>query len=137
MKRVVIDANVLMAALGWRNEAYLCLAHIARRRAQACVSDRIADEYARITKRMDKAGLFKRSPWPTLRWYLETAEVVSPAALGKQRSRDLDDDTYIACALAARADFIISRDTDLLDLGKPFGVEIVTPRVFLNRLTHL
>ncbi len=60
--------------------------------------------------------------------------MVAPALLGKRRSRDPKDDPYLACALAARAEFIIARDNDLLDLGKPFGVEVVTPREFLNRL---
>ena len=42
--------------------------------------------------------------------------------------------SLISCALAVPAEFIVSRDRDLLDLGKPFGVEIVTPRAFLNRV---
>ena len=41
---------------------------------------------------------------------------------------------YLACALAASAGLIISRDLDLLVLGKPFGVEIITPRELLTRL---
>ena len=45
----------------------------------------------------------------------------------------LDGDPYLACALAARASFIISRDPDLLTLDKPFGVEILTPRAHLSR----
>ena len=33
----------------------------------------------------------------------------------------------LACALGAGAKFIVSNDRDLLDLEKPFGVQIVTP----------
>jgi len=33
-----------------------------------------------------------------------------------------------------RVVFVISRDQDLLVLGKPFGVEIITPREMLARL---
>jgi predicted nucleic acid-binding protein len=52
--------------------------------------------------------------------------------LGKQRSRDAKDDPYLAAALAARANFIVSYDKDLLELGKPFGVEIIRPAQFLK-----
>jgi predicted nucleic acid-binding protein len=54
--------------------------------------------------------------------------------LGKQPSRDPDDDPFLACALACDAKIIISRDHDLLALEKPFGIEILTPRQFLGRL---
>lgn len=54
--------------------------------------------------------------------------------LGKRRSRDVKDDPFLACALASRAEFIVTKDKDLLVLEKPFGVEIVTPREFYRRL---
>ena len=53
--------------------------------------------------------------------------------LGKQRSRDADDDLFLGCALACGAKVIVSRDDDLLALEKPFGINIVTPRQFLTR----
>ncbi len=56
---------------------------------------------------------------------------VEPAPLGKQRSRDPKDDPFLACALAAGVTYLVTRDHDLLALGKPFGIEIVTPARFL------
>ena len=38
-------------------------------------------------------------------------------------------------ALAARAQFIVTYDHDLLVLGKPFGVEILKPAAFLKRFS--
>ena len=61
---------------------------------------------------------------------------VEPAPVGKQRSRDAQDDPYLACALAARAKFIVSRDDDLLTLEKPFGIQIITPRELLAKLAR-
>jgi predicted nucleic acid-binding protein len=40
-------------------------------------------------------------------------------------SRDPDDDQVLACALAAGADLIVSRDKDLLDLGTSQGIRIL------------
>ncbi len=64
-------------------------------------------------------------------WYLEKVCLVEPAPLGKPRSRDPQDDPYLAAALSAGA-VIVTYDKDLLDLGKPFGVEILRPAVFLK-----
>ena len=60
--------------------------------------------------------------------------LIEPSELGKQRSRDPKDDPYLTVALAAGAKLICSHDEDLLDLEKPFGIEIITPRVLLSRL---
>lgn len=60
--------------------------------------------------------------------------MVEPSSLGKQRSRDAKDDPYLAAALAAKASFIVTYDKDLLDLGKPFGIRILKPSVFIQSL---
>jgi predicted nucleic acid-binding protein len=52
--------------------------------------------------------------------------------LGKQRSRDASDDMFLACALASRAKYLITRDSDLLSLRKPFGVAMVTDEQFFK-----
>ena len=48
--------------------------------------------------------------------------------------RDPKDDMIIACAVAASADYIISRDRDLLDLGNYQHIQIVTPEHFMQIL---
>jgi putative PIN family toxin of toxin-antitoxin system len=68
-----------------------------------------------------------------LAWVEKQAVVVSPSPIGKQRSRDLKDDIFIACALAARADAIVTMDKDLLSLGKPFGIEMIHRAKFIAR----
>jgi putative PIN family toxin of toxin-antitoxin system len=41
--------------------------------------------------------------------------------------RDPEDDMIIACAVAAGADYVVSRDRDLLDLEMYQDIEIVSP----------
>ena len=48
--------------------------------------------------------------------------------------RDPKDDMIIACAVASSADYIISRDRDLLDLGNYQQIQIVTPEHFVQIL---
>lgn len=57
--------------------------------------------------------------------------------MGKQRSRDRDDDPFLACALSSGAKVIVSKDNDLLILEKPFGIEVLTPREFIAKLRLL
>ncbi|MBI5198437.1 MAG: putative toxin-antitoxin system toxin component, PIN family [Nitrospirae bacterium] len=44
--------------------------------------------------------------------------------------RDTDDDNIIACAVAAKADYLVTGDSDLLEIKKYHGVKIITPRDF-------
>jgi putative PIN family toxin of toxin-antitoxin system len=48
--------------------------------------------------------------------------------------RDPNDDMIVACALAASADYIVTRDKDLLSLGTYQEIGIVTPEAFLHVL---
>ncbi|MBI2928079.1 MAG: PIN domain-containing protein [Verrucomicrobia bacterium] len=85
---------------------------------------------------MQARGEFPRDPWPVLNWWVAETNQVESATVGKQRSRDPKDDEVLGCALAADAEFIVTRDPDLLVLAKPFGISIVTPRQFLQALAR-
>jgi putative PIN family toxin of toxin-antitoxin system len=131
--RVVLDANVVFAGAGWRGEAHHCLVAMARRQVLVLVTDHILEE---VRELFSEIGF--KAKWPpknTLNWYCDRVKLVAPAPLGKQRSRDVKDDPYLACALGAGAKIIVTRDNDLLALGKPFGIQIITPRELLVRLS--
>ena len=66
-----------------------------------------------------------------LAWVRAKALWAEPSPLGKQRSRDLKDERFLAAALAAGAKAIVSYDRDLLILKKPFGIPIMRPSAFL------
>ena len=67
-------------------------------------------------------------------WTKSKARLVEASPLGKRRSRDAKDDVYLAAALGASAEYIVTYDKDLLVLEKPFGIQIVTPRELLIKL---
>ena len=60
--------------------------------------------------------------------------VISPLPELRVVIRDPTDDMIIACAVASKADYIVSRDKDLLDLGEHQGIEIVSPEAFIQFL---
>jgi putative PIN family toxin of toxin-antitoxin system len=132
--RVILDANVVFAGAGWHGEAYNCLLAMAKRRITVFATLEILEEVRALVA--DRGNKFKYPPVTTLNWYYDRVKLVEPAPLGKQRSRDAKDDPYLACALAAGAKVIVSRDDDLLALEKPFGIQIITPRELLAKLAR-
>jgi len=52
-------------------------------------------------------------------------------------TRDPKDDKFVACAVAGRADFLVSTDQDLLVLQPMLGVRFVTPEEFVEALAAL
>ena len=127
---VVVDTNVVVSAIFWRGNSRDCMALWARRRFHLAISPAIFEEYREIASRVaTRVGGVNPDPW--LNWIESKAKVYEPMPLGKQRSRDPEDDPFLACALASHAKFLVSKDKDLLALGKPFGVEILTPEQFL------
>jgi putative PIN family toxin of toxin-antitoxin system len=129
---VVVDANVILAGIGWGGTARLCLKLAAKRRIALCVTESILAEYEAVVPDRLREEMPELHPQPKLAWIRAKSKLFEPAPLGKQRSRDPKDDPYLACALAARAHYIISYDEDLLKLKKPFGIEIIRPAELLR-----
>jgi uncharacterized protein len=62
------------------------------------------------------------------------ADVVSDAQQLSSVCEDPDDDKYVAAALEGRAACIVTGDQAFLAVREHAGVEIATPRAFLDRL---
>lgn len=131
MTTVVFDTNTVVSAIFWpQSTARRCLAGLARRRYGIAVSREVFDEYEVVVAEFQSRFPGCKSAG-ALGWLRLKAKWVEPALLGKPRSRDPKDDPLVACALAARAEYLVTRDRDLLVLGKPFGIEMITPADFL------
>jgi putative PIN family toxin of toxin-antitoxin system len=132
MIRAVFDCGVLVSAIGWAGNPRSCLALVHAGQAQLFVSIEIWREYEKRIPEILQAKQRDANVSGALALLMERVRFVEPAPLGKPRSRDLKDEPYLACALAAQADALVSNDRDLLDLGKPFGIAVVTPVQFLK-----
>ena len=132
MINIVFDTGVLISAIGWRGPARRALALAARRRCKIVVSDEILAEYeTRISAVLEHEVPQANAAGP-LTWIKSKALSVRPMPLGKQRSRDIKDEKFIAAALSANAKAIVSYDQDLLILEKPFGISVMRPSAFLE-----
>jgi len=130
----VFDCNVIVSAIGWGGNPRAYLALVAAGQVRLCLTPENWEEYdLRVPEVLadKKPGTNAR---PMLDLILQASHFVDAVPLGKPRSRDLKDDRYVAAALGAGAKFIVTSDRDLLVLEKPFGVQIVTPIKFLQRV---
>jgi putative PIN family toxin of toxin-antitoxin system len=125
----VFDTNVLIAAIITEG---ICskLLHRARAREFSLVSC----PFIMMELRRTLSKKFRLSPG-------ETASATEPISEAIERSidhdfkitdicRDADDDNIIACAVAAKADYVVTGDSDLLDIKSYKDIKIITPRDF-------
>ncbi len=135
--RVVFDTNVIVEAIFWpRSTARRALTGLARRRFRTVVNSSVMVEYTAITAQVREWLFPDAEPSGALAWIAAKSQNVEPLPIRAKLSRDPDDNLFIATAIAASAQFLVTQDRDLLVLEKPFGVAIVTP-VQLVRLLRL
>ena len=73
--------------------------------------------------------------WPRwLEWIKDASLLIQDPPARVTVRRDPKDDPVVAAAVAARAGYLVAYDKDLLDLRKPYGVQILKPRAFVEAL---
>ena len=137
--RWVVDTNILVSALLWRGTPGRVVELAGELEVQLFTSRILLDELNATLhkKRLIKSVLATgRSAEQMLLDYQRLATVVTARQLEKPVSRDADDDAVLACALAARADLIVTGDDDLLVFKTFNGIPIVTARYAVERLNQ-
>lgn len=127
---VVADTNVFISALmfGGLPGQFLDLA--LRRRFTLVTSRALLDELDE--KLREKFAVSERDAL-TIRAKLEAStNVVDPDFELYAVPGDPDDNRVLECAVAGKADFIVSGDRHLLRIGTYEGIVIVTVRQFLE-----
>jgi putative PIN family toxin of toxin-antitoxin system len=135
--RLVLDTNVVFSGLLWQGPPHQVLEFIRQQPnmqlfSSAVLIEELADVLTRpaATRRL---ALIGRGAREVLADYVEVVDLVEPIEVPRVVPNDPDDDQVIAAARAARADCIVSGDSDLLSLGRFEGIEILTAAGFLAR----
>lgn len=136
--RLVLDTNVVVAGLLWNGTPRRLFDRVIDSDDVALLSSPVLlDElahtlnYRKFTTRIAQSGQGVEA-W--VQHYRALVMLVDPQAVARVVERDPDDDHVIACAIAARADAIVSGDKDLLDLGQHQGIAILTAAQALERI---
>lgn len=130
--RAVFDANVLISGLVFEGVPGRCLDALEAGEAE-CVTcgDILADvvEKLRTKFRHGDEQLAEETAWLVT----HTQTIVAPGHI-RGVCRDPDDDVVIECAVVGGAEFVVTGDSDLLEVGVCESVRIVTPVQFLAAL---
>lgn len=134
--RVVIDTNVLISGIIqrsgfpfkvvklWEDEVIVLITSIATIEE----AERVLN-YPKIRKRY---ALTNDDISRTVSNLLKYSVLVEDPPIPNVVEQDPDDNKILATALAGKADYIISGDMHLLTLKNYRGIEIVTPKRFME-----
>lgn len=116
---IVADTNTALSGLLWSGPPRRLIDLARERSLTLCTSVILLAELAEViardkfAQRLQLAGL---SAADLVQDYRRLTVIVEPQPLSGPVSRDPDDDHVLACAVAAHAELIVTRDLDLLDL---------------------
>ena len=89
-------------------------------------------QYPKVFEILRKAGIREKE---ILRVLVVNSRWVEPKVKLNIVNEDEEDNKILECALASRADIIVSGDKHLLNLGRFKKTRILTPREFFDSLT--
>ena len=131
MRKVVIDTNIFVSSFFggnpkriidlWKNEEIAL-----------CLSKDILDEYIDVLQRV---GLQDENEIEELlSLFAKGFNILFTTKTPKIRAvkDDPEDDKFIECAVALKAEVIITGDKALKTMGEYMGIKILTPQQFLN-----
>jgi putative PIN family toxin of toxin-antitoxin system len=139
MIRAVIDANVLFSATiiargipydifgAWQNQQFSL---ISSERILVELQDNLRDP-----KQAAKYNLTEEDIQATITLVRTQSEFIAvPASEIRNITGDDEDDTVLATGRLAHAEYLVTGDRGLLDLGEYEGMKIITPRQFVQLL---
>lgn len=131
MTRAILDTNVLVSALLFGGQPRELLA-LNGRRYHLVLSEPILDELRAVLAypKFQKYGLNTDTIHSLTSTLARAAEMVEGDLHVPVFKPDPKDTPLLACALETGADFLVTGDRALLELGEYEGTRILTPRQF-------
>lgn len=126
---------MVVSGIGWRGgDARAVLRLLARRGFVSARTAWVTAEWVETVSRVaQEEKRWRNDNWRSWLDWLENASLfVEEIPIRVTVRRDPKDDPVVMAAVAARAQFIVAYDPDLLELEKPYGIACVTPRAFLS-----
>jgi len=131
MVRIVLDTNLLVAGRWNRGSSSLMiLDHCIRGTFTHVYTGEIREEALYILGKVKPPGEFMEK---VAEFYRKGVKVeYSGEAI--RASQDKSDNRFLEAAVAGKADYVVSNDRHLLDLGEYGGVRIIRPGAFMRMM---
>lgn len=129
--KLVVDTNVFISGVFFTGPPYDILNAWRHGEVQIVISPEIMEEYQATGQELSsRYPDIDITPWIEL--VATMGLMVNPPALPKQVCTDVDDDKFLACAVASRCKYLVTGDKALLATSGFRGVTVLTPRQFID-----
>jgi len=129
--KIILDANIFISSFFWGGNPKKVVERVITGIDDLFITKEIIEELEDVVKRPKFHADNDR-----INYFINAVEEISnkitPQKLIKGGSRDIKDNKYIECGIAANADFIISGDIHLLELKKYKNIKIVNVKDYLD-----
>jgi putative PIN family toxin of toxin-antitoxin system len=135
--RIIADTNVIVSAFLWGGIPRHLLDAVEAKQLELFTSPALIVELEDVLSRAKFArrlGQTRHSAAFLLSRYTQLATLIAPAEVTISALRDPKDQHVLACAIAGRAEAIISGDADLLSLRSYESIPIITAAECLKRI---
>ncbi|HSW17238.1 MAG TPA: putative toxin-antitoxin system toxin component, PIN family [Ramlibacter sp.] len=130
--RVVLDTNVLVSGLAYPGSVPGRIVTAWRQGGLEVVLSRyILDELVRVLPRLPRVRMTPTEIRDLADSFMFLSDVVEPAGAQDENLRDPADQPVLLTLVAAKADYLVTGDKDLLALASQYP--IVTPAAFWAR----
>lgn len=130
--KVIVDTNVLVSGIFFAGPPYEILSAWRDKRLQIVISPAIVDEYQRVGQELGK-HFPQIDIDPIIELLMIEGHLIDAPFLLNSVCEDPDDEKFIACAITSQTKIITSGDKHLLKLSGHKNIEIVKPRLFLEK----
>ena len=130
-KKVVLDTNILISALGWKGKPRLIFEKVLNGELELILSDKQLEEiinvlnYPKFNFNDDQKSKF-------INILLEVSTLIKLNKIVDIIKEDPDDNIILTSAISGNADFIISGDEHLLNLKKFKNIKILSANNFIS-----
>lgn len=134
--KVVLDNNVFISGIFWQGLPHQIIELAEEKKIEIFSSQEILDELFGVLQKEKFEYLFqegKTTRQEVFQKILDLVQICKPKVEIQVIKDDPSDNIFLACALASRADFIISGDSHLLKLKSFQGIPIITAQQFLKQ----
>lgn len=129
MIRAVLDSNVLISSLFWKGLPRRIVDLAIAQHFEAITSLDILSEIESVLYE-DFSDIPYSRIEEIIHDILSYSHLVLSEKIVIKGLRDADDAKIITCAIAGKADYIVTGDKDLLVLKEYKGIRIVIPKIF-------
>jgi len=133
MRRVVLDANVLISALIFPGVCRAIVESLKEDKFSIALSPALLEDFLRAIEKPKLKRLVSSDLLEEIISLIHMKAIIVEPKVRIKACRDPDDDAVLECAVAVKASAIVTGDKALLALNPFRGISLISPRTFAIR----